>query len=84
MFVSSNHICDALGREENNGHAMPVETGQDILVGFLGDRTDVRLEVGGVAHYCGKEVESVQRMQFSDPRSQFGLINLLPVHTLST
>ena len=47
----SDHIGDSLGGEVDDGHAVAVEAGEDVLIWLVGDRTDVRLEVGCVAHY---------------------------------
>ena len=52
-LAASDHVCDCLGGEEDDGHAVAVEAGEDVRVWFVGDRPDVRLEVGRVAHYCG-------------------------------
>ena len=49
----SDHVCDPLGGEEDDGHAVAVEAGEDVPVWLVGDGADVRLEVGRVAHYCG-------------------------------
>lgn len=46
----SDHVGDSLGGEEYNGHAVPVEAGENVPVRFDGDGADVRLEVGRVAH----------------------------------
>ena len=49
----SDHVGDSLGGEEDYGHAVAVEAGEDVPIWLVGDWTDVRLEVGRVAHYCG-------------------------------
>ena len=49
----SDHVGDSLGGEEDDGHAVAVEAGEDVPIWLVGDWTDVRLEVGRVAHYCG-------------------------------
>lgn len=53
-LVVSDHLRNALGGEEDDGHAVAIEASHDVLIWLSGDWTDMRLEVGGVAHYCNK------------------------------
>ena len=46
-----DHLGNTLGGEEDDGHTVPVEAGQDVLIGPVRDRANVRLEISGVAHY---------------------------------
>ena len=86
----SDHVCDPLGGEEDDGHAVAVEAGEDVLVWLVGDGPDVRLEVGRVAHYClGKLLVGFEKgLCVNCYRDSWiaalGGFDLLPVHSLST